>query len=45
MTLREREEILSKDILSVKDVADLLGVSNKKASDIMCKIKHCKVMR
>lgn len=41
MTLKEREEILSKDILSVKDVADLLGVSNKKASDIMCKIKHC----
>ncbi len=41
MTLKEREEILAKDILSVKDVADLLGVTPKKASAIMCDIKAC----
>lgn len=45
MTFEEREQILAKDILSVKDVAELMGVSTKKASDVMCKIKHCKTPR
>lgn len=40
MTFEEREQILSKDILSVKDVAKLLGQSEKYASEIMCNIKQ-----
>ncbi len=39
MTYDQREQILSKDVLSVSDVAILMGVTNKKASEIMCNIK------
>lgn len=40
MTFEEREQILAKDILSVADVAKLLGVTPKTASEAMCNIKQ-----
>lgn len=35
-----RQQILSHDVLSVKDFASLLGVSERVASDIMKQIKE-----
>lgn len=40
MTFKEREQILAKDILSVEDVAKLMGCSYKSASETMCNIKQ-----
>lgn len=40
MTQQEREKILSREALRTKDVADLMGCSQAKASDIIRRVKQ-----